>query len=156
METLTVHVLDDNTATLICPACGATRNVQAEAYRPGRHTMTVRCRCQRTFSILLNFRRHFRKPASLPGTYVIVRPQGGGGGIIQISNISRSGLGFSVSGRHSIKPGQELRIDFQLNDRNKSQIRKQALVRTVDQNTIGCEFTEYSDLDKALGFFLKG
>ncbi|MBP7518080.1 MAG: PilZ domain-containing protein, partial [Desulfobulbus sp.] len=121
-----------------------------------RHTLAIRCRCGHVYSVLLDFRRHFRNPTSLAGTYVSRDPAGPGGGVIRILNISRSGVGFTVSGRHRILPGQELQIEFQLTDRNRTVIKKQAVVRTVQENTVGCEFLCAGELDKALGFFLQG
>ncbi|WP_028319088.1 PilZ domain-containing protein [Desulfobulbus elongatus] len=152
MQPLMVHVRGDNRATLTCPACGCVKHFSAEPYRHGRHTMTVRCSCRETFPILLNFRRHFRKPTDLPGTYTVI---GGGGGIIQVNNLSRSGAGFTVSGVHRIEKGQEILIEFQLNDKKKTVLKKQAVVRSVRQNAIGCEFKDTGEMDKALGFFLQ-
>ena len=152
----TVHIRDGNSATLICPGCGLVRQVSVARFRNDRHTLSVRCRCGHVYNVLLDFRRHFRKPTSLAGTYVSRDPAGPGGGVIRIVNISRSGVGFTVSGRHRIEPGQELQIEFQLTDRNKSVLKKPAVVRTVQDNTVGCEFLCTGELDKALGFFLQG
>ena len=155
-QPLTVHIRDNNAATLVCPACGLVRQIAVAKFRNDRHTLAIRCRCGHVYSVLLDFRRHFRKPTSLAGTYVSRDPAGPGGGVIRILNISRSGVGFTVSGRHRILPGQELQIEFQLTDRNRTVIKKQAVVRTVQENTVGCEFLCAGELDKALGFFLQG
>ena len=155
-QPLTVHIRDNNAATLVCPACGLVRQIAVAKFRNDRHTLAIRCRCGHVYSVLLDFRRHFRKPTSLAGTYVSRDPAGPGGGVIRILNISRSGVGFTVSGRHRILPGQELQIEFQLTDRNKSVLKRPAVVRTVQDNTVGCEFLCAGELDKALGFFLQG
>ena len=155
-QPLTAHIRDNNAATLVCPACGLVRQIAVAKFRNDRHTLAIRCRCGHVYSVLLDFRRHFRKPTSLAGTYVSRDPAGPGGGVIRILNISRSGVGFTVSGRHRILPGQELQIEFQLTDRNRTVIKKQAVVRTVQENTVGCEFLCAGELDKALGFFLQG
>ena len=155
-QPLTIHIRDINAATLVCPACGLVRQIAVAKFRNDRHTLAIRCRCGHVYSVLLDFRRHFRKPTSLAGTYVSRDPAGPGGGVIRILHISRSGVGFTVSGRHRILPGQELQIEFQLTDRNRTVIKKQAVVRTVQENTVGCEFLCAGELDKALGFFLQG
>jgi hypothetical protein len=155
-QPLTVHVRDDNSATLICPGCGLVRQVPAARFRNDRHTLSVRCRCGHVYNVLLDFRRHFRKPTSLAGTYNSRNPGGPVSGVIRIVNISRSGVGFTVSGRHRFEPGQELQIEFQLTDRNKSVLKKPVVVRMVQDNTVGCEFLCTGELDKALGFFLQG
>ena len=155
MKTITAHVRANNTATLICPDCGAIKHLIAEQFRHGRHTMTIRCRCQHSFTVLLDFRRFYRKQTSLPGTYEITSEGGVGGGIIHINNVSRGGVGFTVSGLHRIEKDQEVQIEFQLNDKNKTVLKKQAVVKSVRQNTVGCEFRCTAEMDKALGFFLR-
>jgi hypothetical protein len=152
---ITVHVRNNNTATLICPHCGEVRHINADTFQQGRHLMTVRCRCQQTYTILLNFRRHFRKPTSLQGTYQIVSNGVVGGGIIEIKNISRGGLGFSVSGLHQIEKGQELEIVFQLDDKNKTVLKRRVIVKSVTQNCIGCQFIADREMEKDLGFYLR-
>lgn len=151
-----VPVRDNNTATLVCPACGTIKHVAADQFRHGRHIITVRCRCQQTFSILLDFRRHYRKQTSLPGTYAFTH-QGeiSGGGLIHIHNISKGGVGFTISGLHRIECDQELLLEFQLNDKKKTVLKKLVLVKSVQQNAIGCQFKNNVEMDKALGFYLQ-
>jgi len=155
MNTLTVHVRGDNTATLVCPSCNAVKNFSAAKYRNMRHRLTVRCHCKTSFPVLLNFRRNFRKPTNLPGTYEIISARGCGGGVIQVNNLSRDGAGFTVSGLHRIEPGQVVMIEFHLNDKKQTVLKKEVLVRSVQQNVIGCEFKNSAELDKNLGFFLQ-
>ncbi|MBM9537778.1 PilZ domain-containing protein [Desulfobulbus alkaliphilus] len=155
ISALKAHVRTNGTATLICPACGAVRNVSAERFRHGRHVITARCRCRHVYNILLDFRRHYRKKTNLPGTYEILSEGGVGGGIIHIINISRGGLGFTVSGLHRIEKDQLLLVEFQLNDKKQSVLKKRATVKSVQQNVIGCQFMEDAAMEKALGFFLQ-
>ena len=155
MTEVKVHVRENNSATLVCPYCRTVKHFDAERYRNQRHIFSVRCRCNQVFSILLDFRRHYRKQTSLHGTYQILSEGGVGGGIIHIHNLSRSGLGFTISGLHAMQQGQVVEVDFQLSDKNKTVLKKQAIVRSVRQNSIGCEFISSSDIDKALGFFLQ-
>jgi len=155
MSNTKAHVRENNTATLICPACGAIKHIAAEKFRFGRHTINVRCRCQQLFTVLLDFRRHYRKQTSLPGTYEIISEGGIGGGIIHINNISRSGVGFTVSGLHHIEKDQELLVEFQLNDKRKTTLKKRVQVKSVRQNVIGCQFKDNAEMERALGFFLQ-
>jgi hypothetical protein len=155
MSDIKAHVRENNTATLICPACGAIKHIAAEKFRFGRHTINVRCRCQQLFTVLLDFRRHYRKQTSLPGTYEIISEGGIGGGIIHINNISRSGVGFTVSGLHRIEKDQELLVEFQLNDKRKTTLKKRVQVKSVQQNAIGCQFKDTAEMERALGFFLQ-
>ena len=152
---VTVHVRENNAATLICPACGMVKHVVADKFQDNRHTVSVRCHCQHVFNVLLDFRRYFRKQISLSGTYIITSEGGVGGGVIHINNISRGGLGFTISGLHRIEEGQEMLLEFQLNDRKKTILKKPAVVRSVRQNAVGCQFKDNAELDRDLGFFLQ-
>ena len=114
--------------------------------------MAVHCRCKESFSVLLNFRRHYRKQTNLSGTYKIAGEAESGGGIIQINNISSSGVGCTVSGLHRIEKDQEIRIEFQLNVKNKTVLKNLAVVTSVRQNAVGCEFKNNVEMDKALDF----
>lgn len=149
------YVRANGTATLICPSCNAAKNIAAEQFRHGRHSLTVRCHCQHVYSILLDFRRHYRKKTNLPGTYEILSEGGVGGGIIHVINISQSGLGFTVSGLHRIEKDQLLLVEFQLNDKKKTVLKKRTVVKSIQQNIIGCQFKDDVAMEKALGFYLQ-
>lgn len=72
-----------------------------------------------------------------------------------ISNISREGLGLLVSGVHNIRVGQKIQVNFTLDDKNNTPLNKTAVVRSVDQNRIGCEFKKDQAFEKGLGFYLR-
>ena len=149
------YVNRNNSATVICPACNTAKHISAAPYRHKKHSIRVRCRCGETFALYLEFRRHYRKPVNLVGTYAITTPQKTGGGVIHIRNISNNGMGFTISGTHHIKPGLSVALEFKLNDRKKSKIKKDANIRVVKNNHIGCEFFANTPDDKALGFYLR-
>jgi hypothetical protein len=155
MTEVKAHVRDDNTATLSCPACGTSKQITAEQFRHGRHTISVRCRCQQVFSVLLDFRRHYHKQVKLVGTYEHIGLGATGGGIIHIDNISMGGVGCVISGLHQIAEGQELLLEFQLDDKKKTMLKKRVIVQSVRHDTVGCVFKDPTDIEKALGFYLR-
>ena len=155
MAEVRVFVCGNNTATIICPACNAAKTISAEPYRNKRNLIKVRCRCNKIFALRLDFRDHYRKETSLPGTYSITTPGKIGGGVIHIRNISREGIGFTVTGVHHLEKGLKLILDFQLDDKMKTQLRKDAIVRLVEKNYIGCQFVATVAEEKALGFYLR-
>ena len=73
-----------------------------------------------------------------------------------IYNLSRTGIGFSVSDGLELRVGQKLRLEFQLNDRKASIIVKDAVIRSVHDQIVGCEFDGRGELAGALGFYLQG
>ncbi|MCF6186573.1 MAG: PilZ domain-containing protein [Desulfobulbaceae bacterium] len=155
MAEVRVFVCGDNTATIICPACNAAKTISAEPYRTKKNLIRVRCRCNEIFSLRLDFRDHYRKETSLPGTYSITTPEKVGGGVIHIRNISREGIGFTVTGLHHLEKGLELILKFRLDDKQKTKLEKKAIVRLVEKNYIGCQFIKTAVEEKALGFYLR-
>jgi hypothetical protein len=155
MAEVKTFVRSNNTATVICPACNTAKNISAEPYRYNKHAIKVRCRCGEIFTLRLDFRHHYRKPTNLPGTYSITTANKVGGGVAQIHNISRSGIGFTVSGRHHMEKDLTLILEFTLNDRNQTKLRKEAIIRSINRNYIGCQFPKNDPFEKALGFYLQ-
>ncbi len=155
MKTIKVFVRPDNTATIICPRCNAVKKISVVPFRNKKHLLRMRCRCDERFTVQLDFRKSYRKSTSLPGTFRVIQPKNGEGGIIHIQNLSLGGIGFTVSGIHHIEKGQILQLAFTLNDRHQSAVNKQAKVCTVKKNAIGCQFLEKQPMEKALGFYLR-
>ncbi len=149
-----IYVSDEGQATITCPQCGLTRQARVDQYRGRKHTIKVNCSCGIGFPLTLEFRRNYRKRAELQGTYRILS-NGGGGGPAKIYDVSRNGIGFTVSGVHSIKVGQRALLDFTLDNRKQSRLQKEVVVRSVDRNRIGCEFNSHQAFDKDLGFYLQ-
>ena len=145
-------VAEDGTAAFVCPQCQMARNVPVFSFRGNKHSLKVRCRCQHTFTVDLDFRSSHRKSTKLSGFYEI---SSGGGGRAVISDISREGLGFNVSGVHNVRVGQKILVNFALDDKNNTPLNKAAVVRSVDRNRIGCEFKKDQAFEKDLGFYLR-
>ncbi len=146
-------VSEDGLASITCPNCGMTKQVAVAEFRGKRNSIKVRCRCQQTFTITLEFRQAHRKSTELKGIYEIISD--GGGGRATIKDLSRNGIGFMVSGIHNLKMGQNVLIDFALDNQNQTALKKRAVVRSVASNRIGCEFLKEQAFEKDLGFYLR-
>jgi uncharacterized C2H2 Zn-finger protein len=155
MQTVKTHVHPDGTTTITCPVCSRLKRVSVAGRRHEKHVLRVRCRCETVFRVLLNYRRHHRKTVSLSGTYKTLYQYDQCKGVMQITNLSAGGLQYQVIGLNRLGPGSILDLDFQLDDRRRSQIQKHALVRYVHKNVVGCEFVDRGDSDRALAFYLR-
>lgn len=155
MNTVKIFVRPDNTATFICPECNAASRASVARYLHKKHFLKIRCKCGTPFAVQLDFRRFYRKTTRLPGTYRVIDPPGAGGGVIQIHNISQNGLGFLVSGIHSMKIGHTVELEFNLNDKHMTKLNKKAIIRLIEKNYIGCQFIDEQEVEKALGFYLR-
>jgi len=146
-------VSENGFAPITCPNCGLTKQVPVANYCGTKNVIKVRCKCQKTFSTELEFRQHYRKPTDLTGRYDIITDAGGGRAIIK--DLSKNGVGFMVSGIHNVRVGHKILIDFTLDNQKQTPLRKRAVVRSVNNNRIGCEFKKDLAFEKDLGFYLR-
>jgi hypothetical protein len=79
-------------------------------------------------------------------------------GRIIVEDISQTGIGLRIPGRHAILVSDVLSIAFTLDDKQKTDIQKSVLVRRIDDRFIGAEFVDhdtYTDTNRILGFYLR-
>lgn len=155
METIKTFVREDNITTIACPSCKKTKNTSVASFKNKCHFLKVRCPCKNVFKVQLDFRQYYRKPTDLPGTYVCTKPAGLGGGRMTVEDISLGGVGMLVNETHELKVGCILKLTFTLDDRKKTPLKKQVIIRSIKGNFIGCEFTDKDLYEKQLGFYLK-
>jgi len=154
MEIEKVFVKADNMATIRCQECGLNKNLLVAKYRNRKTPLKIRCRCNHVFAVSFEFRQHFRKPVILTGTYLF-EPPASGSGSMTVENISRSGIGFIVSGTHVIELGQKAKIKFTLSNRKQTRMEKKVEIVSIKGNHIGGTFLDDQQFEKDLGFFLR-
>ena len=148
------YVRPDNTVVLTCTNCGFQKEVQAESFRDIKHTVKVKCRCQKTFVVFLEFRKRFRKKTKLRGTY-INHSQKDISGFLIIQDISVTGLSFSSLDLKNFKVSDELRVEFTLDDEHQTKISKDVIVRGVHEKLVGCEYDNLEeDFGSPLGYYI--
>lgn len=151
-----VYVNANGLVLFICPNCGDVQKAEAQEYKNAKgRPINIQCKCGNTYEVEVEFRKLFRKEAKLGGMYSTESNSGNWQKMI-IKNISMQGCGFEILKPNLLKPDEEIRIEFKLNDAKKSLIRKRAIVRSICKNYIGCEFKELPGaLDPDLGFYLR-
>lgn len=154
MQALKSFVKTNNTASIRCPSCALVKNIPVGKFRNSQHTLKTRCQCETVFMVSLDFRKHYRKPTNIDGVYTAIGGQGGGGQM-QIDNISRSGVGFSLSKGHRMTVGQKALLIFKIDDKKQTELTKKVIIRRIHNNIIGCEFANMNQVGKDLGFFLQ-
>lgn len=175
MSAIKFFVNQEGIAAVECPQCKKSRSVSVAAYKGKKFTQKVKCPCGHIFTINLDFREHFRKQTLLEGNYrktnlsikslykklpnKNVNPHDHPDGAMKIctvKDLSLSGIGLDIWGQHTIEKGNELLIEFHLDDRHNSFIRCEVTVKTVRKNWVGAEFKDKSDVNRNrdLGFYL--
>jgi hypothetical protein len=166
METQKILLGQDGTATIRCPKCRKGRVVSAAKLK-GRHRFKVKCTCKSVFGIQLEFREKYRQDTNLDGFVEKLLQAERWGRIIwqstitnsqsvncKIRNISVLGVGLTTVGTHEIKEGDHIKVEFTLDTPASPKIVRNAIVRAVKDNYIGCEFFETDKYDPKLGFYL--
>jgi hypothetical protein len=154
LEFSKTYVRQDDTAVLICPYCGQWKMISADPFRGEKHKLKVKCFCKEIFMVFLEFRKKIRKRRFLRGTYINHSQKSSRSDIV-ILDISVIGLAFSSLDDPNFKTGDDLSVKFTLDDKQKTDISRDAIVRNVLQRRAGCEF-KISDggFYGPLGFYL--
>ncbi|MCG6982107.1 MAG: PilZ domain-containing protein [Deltaproteobacteria bacterium] len=151
-ESLRVFLSDSGKTTVRCPSCGKRHHTQVPKHfhnKPVRGT----CTCGESFPVLFDSRKYYRKQVRLPGEYWNTL---GEKHLMTVTTLSFSGAGFEAGLLNpSISSGETIRLNFLLKRNDKIWIRSSALVRRVNGNQIGVDFTGMDEhQQKCLGFFL--
>jgi hypothetical protein len=148
------YVRPDNTAVLICPYCGQWKMISADPFRGAKHRLKVKCLCKQIFKVFLEFRKKVRKKRFLRGTYINHSQKSSRSDIV-ILDISVIGLAFSSLDDPTFKMGDDLSVEFTLDNKQRTDISRDAVVRNVLHKRAGCEF-KFSDggFYGPLGFYL--
>ena len=161
----TVHVNEQNKVTILCDQCGNFQSIDADFYKLINESLTVRITCNKcghNFEIFINFRKTWRKATSLSGICSPIDCSGSCNTIdymrvskITVDNISRTGIGFTIKSPHHIELGDTLEVKISLDNKQRSTITKQVIVRRISNNYIGAEFTiPVNEQNKDLAFYL--
>lgn len=161
-----IYVSKNKTATFVCPECGKIREMNLAKYKKLDQSskVTCKCSCGHTYPVLLVQRQFYRKKTDLVGIYTYIISSFGddyceeiGKGIVKIKDLSRTGLLIEVNKNHSFKKDDKLLIEFTLDDKKKSLIKKEVIVKKVEDQLVGVEFIKLepgSASDKAIAFYL--
>jgi hypothetical protein len=154
MDTEKVYVNEAFDGIVICPQCEKRKRANFSAYRGhGSRTLKVKCTCETQFQISIDFRRAYRKKTDFPGMYTRLSYKKDKGDM-HILNLSANGIGFRTTNLSVLSIGDKIRMQFTLDDQKQSEIEIEGVVRNVDGNYVGCEFTDPSQHQRTLGFYL--
>jgi hypothetical protein len=151
-----VFINDNGKGTFICPVCkkGVIRDLSQFAHVKSAVRLKCKCSCGNVYRVLVERRRHFRKPVNLVGMFLHRSVKGAPTkGLIKILDISQSGIRFSVNTMPEFQEGSKLTLEFTLDDEDRSQVREVCTVRRIDSNIIGVEFENFDHYGK-LGRYL--
>jgi hypothetical protein len=149
-----VFVNGKNKAVFTCPECTKSKTVDTSKFviEKKKLSIKVKCSCGHIYPVVLERRKYYRKKTNLPGIFIL--EQNMKEYSIVVTNISRFGLEFNSSESERLKVGDRIGVEFRLDDKSRSLIRKKIIIRTIEEKKIGAEFCFPDEYDKALGFYL--
>ncbi|SPD74020.1 Type IV pilus assembly PilZ [uncultured Desulfobacterium sp.] len=155
-----IFVSDNNIAIFVCPNCNVSKSADVSKYKRINKSvkLTIKCPCGNVYSVLMEMRRHYRKQVSIPGKYVFNSFHGKvQNGALTVVDISRRGLGLNFRTIPPIQIGSVFVVEFNLDDKQHTLIKKQVSVMRLVGQFVGVEFCSIDPSDpsdKALGFYL--
>ncbi len=153
MKTCKVYVKRDNTALVNCPHCGTARTIYVGKFKGRKDPLKTMCTCRTAFPVSFEFRNAYRKSASLQGYYNRLNGPRGYRAML-VRDVSLTGIRFVTLASHNLSEGDEGKVRFTLDDRSRSEIERNVVVRCVANRNVGCEFTKAVPYDRVLGFYL--
>ena len=142
MEFLKTFVQDDLTATIACPSCRLSKKLAVARFKETKHTVRVRCGCGVRFLVLLEFRKHRRRPVNLKGTYRTLYMRNRCEGKMLITNLSEGGLMCQVSNYRELHEGCIVNFEYFHDGGIRRKNSRRAVIRHKNGMTMGCEFLE--------------
>ncbi|MCP3874362.1 MAG: hypothetical protein GY699_14560 [Desulfobacteraceae bacterium] len=143
----------NNIIHVTCPKCGNERDKDVSLYLNLSLDQAIQfrynCPCGHKFSLLIERRQYIRKSVNLKGVLICNRHKYKILVLdILIMDISRYGLKIKLIDKLNIEKGQKVVIEFQLNDKLKSNVTKEAIIKNVIFPSIGVEFLSFDHYDK--------
>jgi PilZ domain len=149
-----IFVRSDDTAVITCCNCRRQKILPVSTYKGKKSQVTVKCGCKNVFTVEFEFRNKFRKTTNLDGKFINHSRKISGD--INVKNLSLDGVGFTTKDIAKLKIGDKIEVSFQLDNSDKAIINKDAVVKNIRNNIIGCEFVKSSQstFESSLGFYL--
>lgn len=152
-----VYITSQQMATFVCPKCSRSKTVSVSKYANVDKLIkvNVKCPCGHAYTSILEKRRQYRKATSLPGSYIhFIDGRPVNRGVMTVVDISATGMKLKLTTPQGFAVGDQMKVDFDLDDRHRTLIKKQVIVRNINGPFVGVEYGPAEALDKALGFYL--
>lgn len=149
-----------NQATFVCPSCGDAKVVDVTKFLAIKKPVRFKrkCRCGQITPFLLERRQFYRKQVDIEGT---CRVRKSNDQIpVRIQDLSRSGLKIDLVTDYPIEIGDRLFAEFRLDNKQRTLIQREVVVRKIEGQSLGTEFTSRDPknaidkaYDLAIGFY---
>jgi hypothetical protein len=155
-DTILVFLNSKDEATFMCNNCGnaLTRDLSQFVHAQTAIRVNCKCKCGHVFRVLVDRRRNYRKTVNLLGTCHYLNSSGDNKkSLIKIIDISSTGLQISTNSFPEFKVGNNVIVEFGLDDRENTKMNVKATVKRIQAKSVGLEFIAIAD-PKKLTFYL--
>jgi len=154
-----VFIYKDNKAIVICPKCEKSKTIDVSEDIGSKYLVRLqpKCSCGYLYIVLLERRKRHRKIVNLPGTFIYsVSKEQVDKGLMTIQDITRAGLCFKLDAntKQKFNIGDKFLLECHLDDKSRSLIKKEAIIRNIRGPFIGVEFSSVDLYDRALGLYM--
>lgn len=139
-EKIKFYVAGDGKVSIVCPACGYTKTIQASLIPSTKKRFVAKCKCGHRFSCFIEFRQHYRKQVRItgqchvPGTEATFN--------ILVGDLSIGGLRFTCDDAYMPTAKDILDISFCMDGHNQKLIEKKVSVVFIQKDSVGAEFID--------------
>ena len=147
----------DHKTTVICPHCSRSKIADVSKVVYTNKTMRIKatCSCGHSWTLELEKRKLYRKAVNLAGTYEHLK----GGKVIdrgsmKVVDLSCNGVKIKLNVERYFQAGDQLDIEFHLDDSKQTPKKKRITVRNYSGPYIGASFKSEEAHDPELGFYL--
>ena len=149
-----VFVNGEGQATIACSRCNTPKIFTVLHLLNRPHYLKVKCHCGNSFMVKLDFRQAYRKATNLSGEFTMLPPSLERGPCV-VLDLSLTGLRVLTVANHRLKIGQRGYVEFDLDNKKRTRIRKSIIIRKIEGKEYGCQFTEGEAFEKELGFYMR-
>ena len=140
-----IHVVlnDQKEGIFLCPACdnGVVRDLSKVVHIQTAIRVKCTCKCGHVFRVLVERRKNIRKSVNLVGMCHFIDSAGQKKKrLIKLHDVSFTGLQFSLNSFPEFQIGDQLIVDFRLDDRERSEVKEKGTVKRIKSMTIGLRF----------------
>lgn len=149
----------DGDYLLKCPNCELQRFLPVTTFEENGWILKIDCSCDNTFKVIREQRSTFRKEVQLRGLFNNKQDQynkmamSSSWSPIEVTNISKNGLNFTSPRARLLGVGDQIQLQFTLDNSSKSLINKPAQITSIRKSRVGCQFQGSDKQDVTLGFY---
>jgi hypothetical protein len=152
-----IPITDSNKATFICPKCKTMKTVDVSKFVHTDRVVKIKskCSCGHRWTSQFEKRKQYRKTVNFAGTYDYIKDgkvadKGG----ITVLDLSNGGAKLKLNVERDLQVGDNLDLEFQLDDNNATLIKKRVAICSINGSYIGTTFGSPDNIGTELGFYL--